>query len=88
MPLARHVHAVHAELADAMLGTLWDLFNGWGLAESAAQSPQPDMVQSGMNPKLSGSHSIRESAVIFGAGVLLHGALYHVTACLMPVVWD
>lgn len=35
MALARHVHAVHAELADAMLSTLWDMYSSWGLAEEA-----------------------------------------------------
>ena len=36
MALAQHVHAEHAELAGAMLSTLWGMFEGWGLTDMAA----------------------------------------------------
>lgn len=36
--LACHVHASHAELADAMLCMLWDMFSGWGLTDDVTGS--------------------------------------------------
>ena len=45
MALAQHVHAEHAELADAMLSTLWGMFEGWGLAE---QDVEPQSAGTGM----------------------------------------
>ena len=37
--LARHVHASHAELADAMLSMLWGMFSSWGLGD---ECPNPE----------------------------------------------
>lgn len=53
MALAQHVHAEHAELAGAMLSTLWGMFEGWGLTDKAAipatevHSPDSDMQAAG-----------------------------------------
>ena len=53
MALAQHVHAEHAELADAMLSTLWGMFEGWGLGDKAAtsatqaHSPESNMQAAG-----------------------------------------
>ena len=39
LQLAQHVYASHAELADAMLSMLWDMFSSWRLnQESKAPS--------------------------------------------------
>ena len=45
LQLTTHVYASHAELADAMLCMLWDMFDSWGLAgESQAPGNQDDSM--------------------------------------------
>ncbi len=46
--LACHVHASQAELADAMLCMLWDMFNGWGLAGENQVSKDTSMDTTGL----------------------------------------
>lgn len=45
LQLTTHVYASHAELADAMLCMLWEMFSSWGLAGgSQAPAEQDDSV--------------------------------------------
>ncbi|KAL3162050.1 hypothetical protein ABBQ38_009116 [Trebouxia sp. C0009 RCD-2024] len=45
LQLTTHVYASHAELADAMLCMLWDMFDSWGLAgEPQAPGDQDDSM--------------------------------------------
>lgn len=45
LQLTKHVYASHAELADAMLCMLWDMFDSWGLAgDSQAFADQDDSM--------------------------------------------
>lgn len=46
--LACHVHASHAELADAMLSMLWGMFSSWGLTDVSPSSGDHLMDTSGV----------------------------------------
>lgn len=61
MALAQHVHAEHAELADAMLSTLWGMFEGWGLAEQDAH-PAAEPQSAGTGMQTAGNTSSYQSA--------------------------
>ena len=60
MALAQHVHAEHAELADAMLSTLWGMFEGWGLAERDAH-PAAELLSAGTGMQTAGTTSSQQS---------------------------
>lgn len=72
MALAQHVHAAHTELANAILTTLWDLFEGWGLAERGAnQAAEPHAAE---------SHCTDQSMSPAGTCCL---TVWHTTPCLL-----
>ena len=50
--LACHVHASHAELADAMLCMLWDMSDGWNVSSTSQADSDAPLDTSGWNTNL------------------------------------
>ena len=61
--LACHVHASHAELADAMLCMLWDMLNGWSLTSTSQADSDVPMDASGQHTSLYLVHAIAHMSV-------------------------